>query len=179
LLAAVADRANRDENLSHITSGYIYNSPAQSLVRVDQAHDGGFGSSVFNYANISSEGLVDNTLTTFHSGSLKPDVWRGYVQPGFPLFAGDILVQAGAAFSGLVRRDLTEGLVASVSVAVLMLTRRSSLIFTSQWSIMYHGAIPVTVYVDACDIVVGYDVFSPNLRTRVVTIFFNIRASRR
>jgi hypothetical protein len=49
----------------------MYNSPAPNLVRVGKAHDRGFGSSVFNYANISSERLVDNTLTTFHGGSLE------------------------------------------------------------------------------------------------------------
>jgi hypothetical protein len=41
---------------------------------------------------------------------------------------------------------------------------------------MYQGAIPVTVYVDGCDAIVGYDYFAPALRTRVITEFFNIRA---
>lgn len=35
--------------------------------------------------------------------------------------------------------------------------------------------IPVTVYVDACNVVVGYDYFSPGLRTRVVNLFFNTK----
>jgi len=47
-----------------------------------------------------------------------------------------------------------------------------------QWNILYlGGTIPVTAYFDACNVVVvGYDYLSPNLRTRVVNVFFNTRA---
>ena len=41
---------------------------------------------------------------------------------------------------------------------------------------MYQGVIPVTVFVDGCGVVVGYDYFSGGLRTRVITEFFNIKA---
>jgi len=44
-----------------------------------------------------------------------------------------------------------------------------------QWNILYQGVIPVTVYVDACNVVVGYDYFSSNLRTKVVNLFFNTK----
>lgn len=40
---------------------------------------------------------------------------------------------------------------------------------------MYQGAIPVTVYVSNCNVMVGYDYFSPELRTRVITEYFNIQ----
>lgn len=40
---------------------------------------------------------------------------------------------------------------------------------------MYQGVIPVTIFVDNCGVVVGYDYFSPGLRTRVVTQYFNIQ----
>lgn len=40
---------------------------------------------------------------------------------------------------------------------------------------MYQGVIPVTIYLDDCNTIVGYDYFAPNLRTRVITEFFNIR----
>lgn len=40
---------------------------------------------------------------------------------------------------------------------------------------MYQGAIPVTVYVNNCNVIVGYDYFSPGRRTRVATDFFNIQ----
>lgn len=42
-----------------------------------------------------------------------------------------------------------------------------------QWQIMYQGAIPVTVYASSCNVMVGYEYFSPGLRTRVVTNYFN------
>jgi hypothetical protein len=38
---------------------------------------------------------------------------------------------------------------------------------------MYGGAIPVTIYVDNCNVVVRHDYFSPGLRTRVITEFYN------
>ncbi len=40
---------------------------------------------------------------------------------------------------------------------------------------MYQDVIPVTVFVNNCNVVVGYDYFSPGLRTRVVTEYFNIQ----
>ena len=40
---------------------------------------------------------------------------------------------------------------------------------------MYQNAIPVTVFLDGCNTIVGYDYFSPGLRTRVVTEYFNIQ----
>lgn len=38
---------------------------------------------------------------------------------------------------------------------------------------MYPGNVALTVFVDKCGAVVGYDYFSPYLRTRVTTSFFN------
>ncbi|KAK5707365.1 hypothetical protein LTR17_020761 [Elasticomyces elasticus] len=64
-----------------------------------------------------------------------------------------MLVEGGAVFSGLVERLLV-GQVAS-------------------WSLLYQGAIPVTVFVDACGVVFGYDYWAPLRRTRVVTNFFD------
>lgn len=43
---------------------------------------------------------------------------------------------------------------------------------------MYQGVIPVTVYVDGCNVVQGYDYFSPGERTRVTTSFFNTRVGK-
>jgi len=106
---------HRNENVSHITAGYIYNSPSQKLVRVDQAYDGGLASSSFDYSNVTDTGLVDNIFTTF-SGSLeKIEVWRGYVNSNFPLFSEGILVESGAVFGGLIKRQLITDRVASVS----------------------------------------------------------------
>ncbi|KAK5654560.1 hypothetical protein OQA88_7189 [Cercophora sp. LCS_1] len=142
-----------NQDVSRITAGYMTNSPSSSTVRVDEAYKGGLASSLFNYANVTDDGLVDNTLTTF----VPPDsvtVWRGYVSSNFPLFSADFLVSADAVFAGLATRDLVPGKVAL-------------------WNIMYQGVIPVTICVDACGVVVGYDYFTPGLRTRVVNLFFN------
>jgi hypothetical protein len=71
--------------------------------------------SLFNYANTTQEGLVDNTVTTYASNSTKPDVWRGYVNSGFPLFQGDLLIKNEGVFGGLVKRQFIDGNVAAVS----------------------------------------------------------------
>ncbi|PYI22403.1 hypothetical protein BO99DRAFT_353312 [Aspergillus violaceofuscus CBS 115571] len=144
-----------NQNISHITTGFINNSPSQNFVRADEAYDGNLASSLFNYANTTDDGLVDNILTTYDHDSTKPTVWQGFVNSNFPLFPEDILITYGAVFGGLVRRRFNEDLVAA-------------------WDIMYQGAIPVTVYVDRCNIMVGYDYFSPGLRTRVITEYFNV-----
>ena len=39
---------------------------------------------------------------------------------------------------------------------------------------MYQGVVPVTVRVNADNTVTGYDFFAVDLRTRVITNFFNI-----
>jgi hypothetical protein len=101
--------------LSHITSGYIYFSPSQNLVRADEAYDGGLASSVFDYSNTTKDGLVLNTLTSYEGNSTKPTVWTGYVNSNYPLFTENLLIQGGAVFGGLVKRDLLDKYVASVS----------------------------------------------------------------
>ncbi|KAJ5748988.1 uncharacterized protein N7511_010684 [Penicillium nucicola] len=146
-----------NQNLTHITTGFINNSQSQDFVRVDEAYNGSLASSYFDYANCTEEGLVDNILTTYSHDSQEPVIWRGYVNSNFPLFPEDILVKNEAVFGGLVRRQFNDDPVAA-------------------WNIMYQGVIPVTVYVSNCNIMVGYDYFSPELRTRVVTEYFNIQA---
>ena len=116
--------AYRNQNLSHITSGFINNSPSKGIVRVDEAFEGfihadggksgNLASSFFNYANVTKEGLVDNTLTTYGGNSTEPDVWRGYSNSNFPLIKQDVLVKAGAVFGGLVHRQFVKGRVAAV-----------------------------------------------------------------
>ncbi|KAH7184589.1 uncharacterized protein B0J16DRAFT_397943 [Fusarium flagelliforme] len=142
--------------LSHITAGYIESSPSKAFVRADEAYEGEMASSFFDYSNVTKSGLVDNTLTTYDHKSTKPNVWRGYVNSNFPIFDKKILVDSGAVFEGLVNRNFNPSPVAA-------------------WSIMYQKAIPVTVYVNSCNIIVGYDYFAPELRTRVIMEFFNIQ----
>jgi len=40
---------------------------------------------------------------------------------------------------------------------------------------MYQGVIPVTAYVDSCNVLVGYDYFSAERRTRATTQLFSIK----
>ncbi|KAH7014360.1 uncharacterized protein B0I36DRAFT_369324 [Microdochium trichocladiopsis] len=142
-------------NLSHITQGYITNAASKGFVAVNQANEDGLSLSFFDYKNVTKEGLVDNTLTTYRPND-KPQVWRGYVNSNFPIFQDDMLITSGAVYTGMVDRDFV-GLVAS-------------------WSIMYQGVIPVTTYVDNDNKLVGYDYFAPELRTRATTRFYNIKA---
>lgn len=93
----------------------MYTSPSQNLVRVDEIYDGGLARSIFNYANVSNEGLVENILTSFTDDLTSPTVWTGYVESNYPLFTDDLLIKNGAVFGGLVKRDFLEGQVASVS----------------------------------------------------------------
>ncbi|RFU82182.1 hypothetical protein TARUN_15 [Trichoderma arundinaceum] len=145
-----------DETLSHIMTGYIDNSPKNGIVLVNEAYDNAPASSLFNYANITKDGLVDNILTIYND--TRPYVWQGYVNSNYPIFEQDFLLKADAVFGGLVKRQFTDGKVAS-------------------WDIMYQGIIPVTVYVNTCNVIVGYDYFSLGRRTRVITDFFNIQIS--
>jgi hypothetical protein len=116
LTVIVLTRLNRNVNLSHITSGYISNSPKNLQVRVDEAFAGTLASSIFNYANVSTEGQVDNTLTSTTSSDLtNSEQFRGYVTPNFPLWAEDVLQGNGAVFGGLVTREFAVEKVASVS----------------------------------------------------------------
>ncbi|KAJ6442272.1 GTP binding protein and negative regulator of the Ran/Tc4 GTPase cycle, Gtr1p [Purpureocillium lavendulum] len=164
-----------DETLSHIMTGYIRNSPAKNTVRVHEVFDDALASSLFDYSNATADGLVDNTLTTYRDNATQPDVWRGYVNSNYPLFAADMLRKTGAVFGGLVERRFTDGRVAAVSAPATSVEPGGE-VLTEQWNIMYQSVIPVTVYVSSCGVVVGYDYFSPGRRTRVVTELFNIRA---
>ena len=89
-----------NNDISHIASGYMYNSPSAQKVRVDEAYDGALGSSLFDYSNVTANG-VDNTLwllTPFLTS--PPQFERGYEQPAFPLIEPDILIAGNAVFAG-------------------------------------------------------------------------------
>ncbi|KAK2600075.1 hypothetical protein QQS21_005161 [Conoideocrella luteorostrata] len=148
-----------NENVSHITAGYMYNSPSRQIVRVDETFENAIASSIFDYKNITEEGLVDNILTSVNSNFAHPTVFRGYVNSNFPLIGSDFLANNSAVFTGMVNKEFSGRDVAS-------------------WSIMYQGAIPVTLFVDECGVVRGYDYFSTGERTRVTMSFFNVRVGK-
>jgi hypothetical protein len=92
----------------------MYNSPGSKLVRVDETFKGALASSVFDFSNVTNDGLVDNKLTTFTTDLAHPDVYRGYVNSNYPLISPDFLVAGAAVFSGLVERQFLPEKVASV-----------------------------------------------------------------
>ncbi|KAL9608353.1 MAG: hypothetical protein Q9167_006809 [Letrouitia subvulpina] len=144
-----------DENLSHITSGFIYNSPKNNKVRVDQAFDSSLGSSLFDFANVTDDGLVLNKyFLVSPSIASKPNCTEYSTNPGFPLIAPDFLTSNKAVFVGEVDDELN-GRVTS-------------------WEVLYQERIPVIVSVGSEGEVTGYDFFAVDLRTRVITKFFNV-----
>jgi hypothetical protein len=104
-------------NMSHITSGMLYVSSRNAKARVDQAYNSALGSSLFDYANVSTDGLVWNAMWEVRPNvKAEPKIWTGYVLPAFPLWKNDTLVERGAVFMGVVE-DGDMGLVATVSCA--------------------------------------------------------------
>ena len=153
----IRDCENRNQNLSHITTGTIYNPPSTLTVLVNEAYythsgssvtEGGGGdgnqgglflaSSRFNYANLSADGsMAYNVLNTWSTPltatgeATEPvkEVRRGYAVSNFPLFMSDILRENSAVFGGLVddRNLFGDGDVASVSLVSLSSFPRASL----------------------------------------------------
>lgn len=183
--------------MSHITAGFLRNSPSERLVRLDYVFDGQLATSLFNFTNTTTVQIpgsnrtitmVDNTQVTASDGLTKKAEFRDYVISNYPLIGPGFLVEHAAVFAGFAKRDLVHERLASVrlllsapissniSLCVMFLTCG---LIKLQWSIMYQGSIPVTVFVDACDVVRGYDYFAPELRTRVVNLFFNTRVGRK
>ena len=99
--------------MSHIASGFLYTSPSQLKVRVDEAWDSNFGSSLFDYTNVTAEG-VENVQWILSPAITSPaNCFRGAVNPGFPLLADDFLVTNDAVFAGVVN-DAYVGKVVAV-----------------------------------------------------------------
>jgi hypothetical protein len=168
---------SRNANISHIASGFIYCSPSQQKVRVDEAYDSGLGSSLFDYTNITNAGVANRQLILHPAITSPPNLWQGYVSPAFPLIPRDFLVTNGAVFGGIVD-DSYVGEVATVCSNNLLRARSfqdcTDGWFSLQWNIMFQGAIPAKILLDKNDVVQGYDYWGTELRTYAVTRFFNI-----
>lgn len=93
-----------DTNVSHITSGYWYNSATAGKVRVDEAYAGAVASSLFDYTDVDQTGAVKNHLWLLEgSFGSAPSCFNAYVSlPGFPLLTGDLLASSNASFGGVV-----------------------------------------------------------------------------
>lgn len=94
--------------MSHIVSGYWYNSAANLAVRIDETYQGAYGSSLFDYSDMTADGLVKNYQTTIGpSVGSNASCFNDYVAlPGFPLITPEFLQNANATFGGVVDDDL-------------------------------------------------------------------------
>lgn len=96
----------RNANISHIASGFIYSSSSQQKARVDEAYDSSLDSSLFDYANVTQDGVANRLWILTPSISSGPYLWQGYVTPAFPLISHDFLVTNGAVFGGIINNPL-------------------------------------------------------------------------
>ena len=93
----------RNVNVSHIASGYIYNSPSNNKVRVDETYDTALGSSLFDYDNVTDEGISNIVWMLSPAVASQPDFSTGYVVPAFPLIPTDLLVAGNAVYAGVIQ----------------------------------------------------------------------------
>ena len=91
---------SRNDNLSHITAGFIYSSPTQKKIRADQAYDGVLGSSLFDFGNTTQDGVANTLWELKPAINSPPEIWQGFVQPTFPILSPDFLIQLDAVFAG-------------------------------------------------------------------------------
>ena len=114
LTAASADR-HRDNEVSHIVTGYWWNSAANGKIRVDEVYDGAFGSSMFDFTNSSDGSALNKQYLIGPNVGSTPSCFVGQVsQPGFPLLTADLLQSTHAVYGGIVQ-DQWAGQVTSVS----------------------------------------------------------------
>lgn len=48
----------------------------------------------------------------------------------------------------------------------------------AQWNVLFGGSIPAIVYLDTNNVLLGYDFWGAERRTKVITRFFNIVAGK-
>lgn len=145
-----------DENVSHIAAGYWYNSNSQAKVRVDETYDGALGSSLFDYTDINSSGQVLNKQYILQpSVGSTPDCFTDHVtNPAFPLVTNDFLRNLNAVFGGVVQDSFVG--------------------WAQSWNVLIGGSIPAIIYLDTKNVLLGYDFWGAERRTKVMTRFFNI-----
>jgi hypothetical protein len=130
-------RLYRDANVSHIASGFIYNSPSRSKVRVDEAYDSTLGSSLFDYTNVTQGGVANRLWSLSPAITSPPECFQGFSNPAFPLISEDILVANEAIYGG-VTYDAFAGEVALVrfdsAISCICTVKRYLLSFTNHSS---------------------------------------------
>ena len=90
--------------LSHISSGYWYNSASLGKVRIDESYEGAYGSSLFDYTDMSPDGgVMNHQVLVGPSVGSESTCFDDYVQnPGFPLITPGFLRDWNASFGGVV-----------------------------------------------------------------------------
>jgi hypothetical protein len=109
----------RDSNVSNIASGFIYNSPSQAKVRVDEAFDSTFASSLFDYTNITQGGVANQIWSLSPAITSPPQCFEDYVNPAFPLITEDLLVANNAIYAGMTYDSFAGDVTLVSSVDIL------------------------------------------------------------
>jgi len=144
-----------DVNINdHIVSGFLYLSPSQGKIRLDAAGNGRFESSLFDFTNTTSEGLVSNVILSYAGGVTSSTCSYYYVSPFIIPFPANILQTTGAVYTGY-QHDELHGQVTT-------------------WTFPYTNVI-IKMFLDEDNTLVRYDFAAPGpLRTFTTTRFYDI-----
>jgi hypothetical protein len=103
----------------------MYHSLSEGKVRVDEVYDSTLGSSLFDYTNVTKEGVLNRLWTLSPAISSPAQYFKGFVNPAFPLISDDILVANNAIYGGTTY-DAMAGQVELVSLMKFLLRLRYS-----------------------------------------------------
>lgn len=70
---------------------------------MDEAYDTTLGSSLFDYDNVTAEGVSNIMWTLSPAVASEPEFFSGYVVPAFPIIPSDLLVASNAVYAGVVQ----------------------------------------------------------------------------
>lgn len=114
---------------------------------MDETYDTTLGSSLFDYDNVTDEGVSNIMWTLTPAVASEPEFFSGYVVPAFPIIPSDLLVASNAVYAGVVR-DPYVGEMTAVSyssclqhsVAVALIPERCVVEYTVCRSAAHHRA---------------------------------------
>lgn len=66
------------------------------------AYDSTIGSSLFDYSNVTQEGVANKMWTLSPAIASAPQYFFGYVEPAFPLLSEDLLIASQAVYVGTI-----------------------------------------------------------------------------
>lgn len=82
---------------------------------MDEAYDTTLGSSLFDYNNVTDEGVSNILWTLTPAVASEPEFFTGYVVSAFPMIPTDLLVANNAVYAGVVK-DPYVGEMTAVSI---------------------------------------------------------------